>query len=66
MQLPRVPASRVRLALHGVLEERLLADPTQPGDVVSTYADVEMDTTSAAFRLRREMVVSLHVPARAG
>lgn len=31
-----------------------------------TYADVEMDTTSAAFRLRREMEVSLHVPARAG
>ena len=31
-----------------------------------TYADVEMDTTSAAFRLRKEMEAALHNPASAG
>lgn len=48
----------------GLAHKVRLIRPVKDGEPV-TYADVEMDTTSAAFRLRKEMEAALRDPARA-
>jgi predicted homoserine dehydrogenase-like protein len=47
----------------GLAHKVKLIRPVKDGQPV-TYADVEMDMTSAAFRLRKEMEAALRIPAK--